>query len=142
MKKFTILAVALSIIIVLSLAKIGFANTKSNFDDILNAIHQVETGGLPNNGENAIGDNGDAIGPFQIHYAYWKDSGIPGNYEQCNGFKYSQRVVKAYLKRYAPKAVANGNAEVLARIHNGGPTGYKRSTTLGYWKKVEEALGS
>ena len=30
--------------------------------------------------------------------------------------------------------------EDLARIHNGGPNGYKKSATLGYWEKVKKYL--
>lgn len=30
--------------------------------------------------------------------------------------------------------------QVLARIHNGGPSGWKMSCTMGYWHKVERRL--
>ncbi|MEL0099922.1 MAG: hypothetical protein VW907_10230, partial [Opitutae bacterium] len=47
---------------------------------LINAIHQVETGGRL----GAIkGDNGRALGPLQIHRAYWIDSGVEGKYEDC-----------------------------------------------------------
>ena len=32
------------------------------------------------------------------------------------------------------------NAEKIARIHNGGPKGYKKRATKAYWKKVEKVL--
>jgi hypothetical protein len=41
--------------------------------------------------------------------------------------------VWAYWCRYAPKGAS---VEQLARIHNGGPKGHKRSGTIGYWKKI------
>ena len=28
----------------------------------------------------------------------------------------------------------------IARIHNGGPNGYRKDSTLGYWKKVKIQL--
>jgi len=32
------------------------------------------------------------------------------------------------------------SAKDLARIHNGGPRGHKKSATLAYWSKIESAL--
>lgn len=32
------------------------------------------------------------------------------------------------------------DAETLARIHNGGPDGWRRMSTLAYWRKVKAAL--
>ncbi|MEI6415505.1 MAG: transglutaminase N-terminal domain-containing protein [Pseudomonadota bacterium] len=32
------------------------------------------------------------------------------------------------------------NWEALARIHNGGPTGYRRPSTLNYWDRVQSNL--
>jgi hypothetical protein len=86
------------------------------------------------------GDNGKAIGPFQIHKAYWQDSGVRGSYSQCTNYDYSLKVVTAYLNRYAPDAVKSNDFEKLARIHNGGPQGHKKQATLGYWAKVKKAL--
>ena len=40
---------------------------------LLDAIRRVETGGCKNPA-NAVGDNGKAIGPFQIHRVYWQDA--------------------------------------------------------------------
>ena len=34
----------------------------------------------------------------------------------------------------------HSNFEKIARNWNGGPLGYKKNSTLGYWKKVEEQL--
>lgn len=106
------------------------------------ALHQVETSGR----FGAIkGDNGKALGPFQIHKVYWLDAmafdrTIGGRYEDCSDYLYSQKVVNAYLLRYAKAAVAIGDVESLARIHNGGPTGYKRNSTIPYWNKVKKNL--
>ena len=109
-------------------------------DRVLEAIRSVETGNRPDSGRGSIGDGGSAIGPFQIHYEYWKDSAVPGRYEDCRDCDYARRVVIAYWHRYCPDAVIMHDAEVLARTHNGGPTGAKRDSTLPFWKKVKLEL--
>ena len=101
------------------------------------ALHQVETGGRFG---AIVGDNGAALGPLQIHRAYWQDSRIGGTYEQCADLEFSKRVVTAYLKRYAPAAWAAGDVETLARVHNGGPRGHLKPATLSYSLKVISQL--
>lgn len=106
--------------------------------ELLDAIRQVESHG----NDNAVGDNGKAIGPYQIWYTYWKDAvefdkTLGGSYKDCYNPDYARRVVIAYLTRYAPK---NATMEDLARIHNGGPQGYKNSKTIKYWNKVKKEL--
>jgi hypothetical protein len=105
---------------------------------ILRAIRIVES----NDGKNLIGDNGRAIGPYQIHYSYWlnaiqHDSSIGGCYSNCMNREYSEKIVLAYWNRYAPR---NASDEILARIHNGGPNGHKKQSTISYWKKVQNHL--
>ena len=88
------------------------------------ALHQIETGGAL----GAIkGDYGSALGSYQIHMAYFIDSGVKGDYSQCADLAFSRKVVTAYLQRYAPKAWAAGESgcEVLFRTHNGGPAATK-----------------
>ena len=98
----------------------------------------MESGGDP----KAVGDGGKAIGIYQIHRAYWQDAvahdpSIGGSYRDCYDPTYAERVVRAYLDRYAPK---NATIEQLARIHNGGPQGHKKKATIKYWRKVKDAL--
>jgi hypothetical protein len=107
---------------------------------ILDAIRAVETRGTPEAARDKGGDGGRAIGPFQIHWAYWKDAGVPGKYEDCRDMGYARRVVIAYWRRYCPQALADRDAEVLARTHNGGPAGAKRDSTLPFWRKVKREL--
>lgn len=107
---------------------------------VLDAIKQVETGGCKNPSE-AVGDNGKAIGPFQIHYVYWKDAveydpSIGGKYSDCKNEEYARKIVIAYLSRYTP----NWNPQTVARIHNGGPRGHKKSATIKYWNKVKKEM--
>jgi len=103
---------------------------------LLSAMVIVESGGNP----NAVGDGGKSIGPLQIQYAYWKDSGVGGEYKQCKDLEYAKRVVRAYWKRYCPKALKQGDLQTLARVHNGGPRGHKIKATRVYWSKVSKNI--
>lgn len=109
----------------------------------------VESGG----NLDAVGDGGRAIGPYQIHEVYWMDAAQYDptlkyggqTYQNCIGpgsMEYSERVMQAYMSRYAT-ARRLGHAptdEDIARIHNGGPNGYRNPNTLGYWQKVRHHL--
>jgi hypothetical protein len=101
------------------------------------ALHIVETSGKLG---PTIGDNGKALGPLQIHRAYHADSRVAGDYSRCADLDYSKRVVTAYLKRYAPKAWAAGDVEVLARTHNGGVRGATKPATKGYGVRVKALM--
>jgi len=111
-----------------------------SLDEILAALAEVETGGHPEGGRHARGDGGSALGPYQIHRAYWLDARLPGAWEDCAGEAYSRRVVLAYWRRWCPRALQELDAETLARVHNGGPRGAGKASTLAYWRRVEAAL--
>ena len=119
----------------------------------LDAIRQVETGGCPNGGIGAKGDRGNALGPYQIWKIYHTDAAERDktltDYRRClTSRSYSERVVRAYMLRYARAAtlrLTQGTAtmadvERVARIHNGGPRGHKKKATLAYWTKVRRAI--
>jgi len=106
---------------------------------LVQAIILVESSGK----DDAVGDNGSAIGCLQIWKPYWVDaterSNIGGVYRDCFKRGYAVRVFDAYMKRYAKEAWTDPSkfdAEKVARIHNGGPKGYKKKATEKYWKKV------
>jgi len=107
-------------------------------DDLLRAIRIVES----NDNPAAVGDGGKAIGCYQIWRVYWTDSGIPGTYQDCFNRAYSERVVLAYWERYATRKRLGREPtlEDLARIHNGGPNGFKKEATLEYWEKIQQVL--
>jgi len=104
------------------------------------AIHLVESSGRTG---AILGDNSRSLGPLQISRAYHTDSRMPGSYESVTNLTYATATMRAYLQRYAPKALAAGESagswQECARIHNGGPRGMSRAT-LGYWRKVEGKL--
>ena len=116
-----------------------------NAAPILDAIEAVETGAEANPA-NAVGDGGKALGPMQIHRAYWLDAvehdpslvAAGQTYDSVRDRIYARRVVMAYWLRYAK----SWDAQTLARIHNGGPSGHRKASTLGYWGKVKARLGA
>jgi len=111
----------------------------ASYEDLHTAILQVEGWrGKP-------GDNGNAIGPYQIWRPYWQDAvehdpSIGGKYEDCRNLVYARKVVDAYFRRYGRRFLQEQNWQSLARIHNGGPLGHRKQATLKYWSKVEDAL--
>ncbi|KAJ8037319.1 Lysozyme 1 [Holothuria leucospilota] len=89
-----------------------------------------------------------SCGPYQIKQAYWQDARLKGgtlggDWKTCAAsFDCSERAVQGYMARYAT-ATRLGHqptCEDFARIHNGGPNGYKKSATDGYWSKVKKCL--
>ena len=52
------------------------------------ALHEVEASGRVG---PIRGDNGAALGPYQITRAYWKDSRVAGSYGQCASLAYSRK---------------------------------------------------
>lgn len=123
----------------------------ATLDDLLDAIEWVESKG----NANAIGDNGEAVGAYQIHKIYVRDvNRILGKetytYEDRWNRDKSREMTRIYLKYYDHNTPTDGKnqypfgnmswQERLARIHNGGPQGYKKESTEAYWEKVKRVL--
>ena len=113
---------------------------KSLMDKLITAIIKVESGG----DDNAIGDKNliyKAYGPMQIRQPVVIDVNrrFKTKYEakdMLGNRELSKWVFRKYMEIYSP----NGSAERMARIWNGGPLGYTRYATLGYWNKVKAYL--
>ena len=62
--------------------------------------------------------------------------------KELNDVDYADRIVRAYMKRYATERRLGRKVtqEDIARIHNGGPNGYKKESTEKYWSKVKKIL--
>lgn len=110
--------------------------------DILAAIRAVESS---DRDDVPDGDGGKAIGPYQIHEVYWRDAvrfdaSLGGSYAQCRQRAYAERVVDAYMRKWANDAWQRGEAETIARVHNGGPGGADKASTAGYWQRVRARL--
>ena len=59
-------------------------------------------------------------------------SDIGGSYKDCYNRAYAIKVFDAYMRRYAREAWTDPkqfDAERVARIHNGGPRGYRKQAT-------------
>ncbi len=134
-----------------------------SIEDLLDAIEWVESRG----DANAVGDNGQAIGAYQIHKIYvddvnrilkdWKkqiwsqikEAGgkglggwfVPYTYEDRWDKNLSRDMAEVYLTYYAPlDDNMDMNLEAAARIHNGGPQGHKKESTKPYWEKVKARM--
>lgn len=137
-----------------SLASLGGTPAKTyTWRQLLDAIRVVETGGEPNDGIGAVGDGGRALGPYQIWSAYHTDAAgrdkTLSSHASCKDSKsYSERVVRAYMDRYSRAELLRleggtgslADCERVARIHNGGPRGYRKQATEAYWIKIKARL--
>lgn len=121
------------------------------FEDLLDAIEWVESKG----DANAVGDNGNAIGAYQLWKIYVDDvnwilklrsSPARFAYDDRRDKERSRMMVEVYLNYYWKKAMHGYYAgkydtfEIPARTHNGGPDGWKKEPTKAYWLKVKARL--
>jgi hypothetical protein len=108
----------------------------NRLDLLLDAIAAVES----RNDPRAAGDGGTALGPYQIHRAYWADAtrflGVDWSYTDAQDPVKARDAVRAYLLHYGRGC----SMMEMARIHNGGPNGHKRAATLEYARRIGEAL--
>jgi len=102
----------------------------------------VESSGDP----DAIGDNGLAFGCLQLHASYVQDAaefaGETWKHEDAFNPATAEQIVRAYMARYATERRLGREPtyQDIARIHNGGPNGFKKAATDGYWLKVKKEL--
>jgi hypothetical protein len=104
-------------------------------DDLLDAIEYIESKGDP----FAIGDDGEAVGAYQLHKIYIDDVNRickikKFDYSDRSNKKISRLITKIYLNYYG------GTIEEMARKHNGGPNGHKKESTKKYWYKIKQKL--
>jgi hypothetical protein len=104
--------------------------------NLISALIIVESSG----NDLAIGDNGRAIGPLQIHRGVVQDvnriTGSHYRHQDMTNRVAARAVCEAYLKHYGK----NCTTEQLARRWNGGPAGDRKSATEAYWAKVKKHL--
>lgn len=139
---FFILVVVLFVLLIVATVTVEAAVPS---DQLIAALTQVESGG----DDNAIGDKHlaqKAYGCLQIRQPAVDDvnrlKGTNYKAEDCLGNRaLSIWICKVYIDNYAtPKRLGTVNDEKMARIWNGGPNGWKRSSTQAYWEKVRQAL--
>jgi hypothetical protein len=113
---------------------------------LLQAITIVESGG----NDWAIGDRHlrqKAYGAYQIRQPVCDDfnDAHGTNYQaedMLGNWKLSEKICRWYLTTYGSKKSLGHDPtlEDLARIWNGGPKGWKKNSTKGYWRKVAKQL--
>ncbi|MDI9409358.1 MAG: transglycosylase SLT domain-containing protein [Candidatus Pacebacteria bacterium] len=108
----------------------------TTLSNLITALIAVESSG----NDQAIGDNGRALGPLQIHRGVVQDvnriTGSHYKHSEMTNRVAARAVCEAYLKAYGKGATT----EQLARRWNGGPTGDRKSATEAYWAKVKKHL--
>ena len=121
----------------------GSKPSASRHVDLLAAMCEVESNCDP----TKVGKD-DEIGWYQILPCFWQDAlehdpSIGGKYEDVAKDKeYAEKVILAYWDRYATmkRLGREPTDEDRARIHNKGPNGYKKDSSIPYWNKVTKIL--
>ncbi len=111
---------------------------------LISALIHVESKGNP----DAIGDNGQAYGVLQMHQIYLDDvERISARIYTIDDIKDEANAREAcyiYMLHYGKVLYRREGRQVtledLARMHNGGPDGYKQDCTKAYWAKVRVVL--
>ena len=120
------------------------AGSTSQFDIFLKVLAAVESGGDP----TAYRKAEKAAGLYQIRPIYLRDvnkiiarQGLPA-YTQADRYDpaKSRKMVEIYLSCYCTEARLGRVPTWLdaARIHNGGPNGWKKKSTEGYARRFKE----
>lgn len=111
---------------------------------LLDAIEFVESNANP----SAVGDGGKSIGSFQITKAYVDDVNRIYNKRYTHKDRHdrqkSRQMTILYLlhygRLYERETKKEATYEILSRIHNGGPRGMYKDSTLPYWFKVKNRI--
>jgi hypothetical protein len=96
-----------------------------------------------NQNPRAVGDDLKSIGILQMQQAYVQDAAEYANENWVHIDALDEltaiKIFRAYMARYATEERLGRpvTLEDIARIHNGGPNGYKKQSTIPYWKKVQ-----
>jgi len=109
---------------------------------LLAAMCEVES-----NGDcSKVGKVGE-LGCYQIRECFWIDAlehdpSIGGEYEDVIDREYAEKCIHAYWDRYATEKRLGRPVtdEDRARMHNGGPNGHKKTSTIKYWNKIQNEL--
>ena len=110
--------------------------TMTTLSNLISALIIVESSG----NDLAIGDNGRAVGPLQIHRGVVLDvnriTGSSYRHQDMTNRVAARAVCEAYLRHYG----RGKTTEQQARIWNGGPTGDRKQATVAYWRRVQKAI--
>jgi hypothetical protein len=118
-----------------------------NFIKLVAALIIIESGG----DDSAIGDKGKAVGCLQIHPVMVNDCnrilaqrGSETVYTQADRWDRAKSIAmcRLFIEHYCIKTRI-GRAPTMedaARMWNGGPNGWRYTSTENYWEKVKEVL--
>jgi len=87
-----------------------------------------------------------AVGPYQIHFAYWLHATEHNPYLRSKGWYacenegYARQVVVAYFHRVDPKAWERRDYRRCAMLHNAGKRGCKLGRGIRYGNKVMKVM--
>jgi len=107
-------------------------------------LSAVESGNNP----DAVGDahlRHPAYGIYQIRQPMIDDvAELTGNKLHTGDVVHNNGVamwvIYEYINHWAKRHGQAINMETAARIHNGGPRGWERDSTLQFWRKFEDEL--
>lgn len=113
-----------------------FKTTNWTVRDLLDAIEWQES----SHNEHAYNPSENAIGILQIRPAYAKDARVL--HHRCYNKMVAEYAFERYMARYAtPERLGHQpTLEDMARIHNGGPNGWRIKATEKYWLKVKSHM--
>ena len=114
--------------------------TREELKPLFSAIEKTESA------NGIAGKNGEA-GVYQIRTIYVDDvNRIIGrnaySYNDRFDKELSEQMMMIYINHYCTEKRIGRKPvwEDIARIHNGGPTGFRKNSTKEYWRKVERNL--
>jgi hypothetical protein len=111
----------------------------TTISNLISALIIVESSG----NDMAIGDNGKAIGPLQIHKAVVLDvnriTGSHYRHQDMTNRAQARAVCEAYLKHYVTEKRIGRKPTVadFAKVWNSGPEGFKKTCSDKYAAKVQ-----
>jgi hypothetical protein len=107
---------------------------------LLAAMIQVESAG----DWSAVGDGGRSHGGLQIGVACIVDVnrvyGTAYTLADAGIEARARQIATLYMLHWARRSGRAITPELCARIWNGGPSGYVKAATVGYWEKVRSAM--
>ena len=110
-----------------------------NLTNLITALIAVESSG----NDQAIGDNGRALGPLQIHRGVVLDvnrfTGSNYQWQQMTNRAQARAVCAAYLTHYVTEKRIGRKPTIadFAKVWNSGPDGFKKTCSDKYAARVQ-----
>lgn len=131
------------IVVAIALASVNPFEPQTDF---LKALAWQESSWNP----KAFNKSENAVGIYQIRPIYLEDvqridrSFLKFKHKDMYFPVYADMVVNRYLiyygKHYKKVTGKEPTTEIFARIHNGGPYGWRKDSTIKYWNKIKKHM--